>query len=1479
LNMFRSHTRRNRHIKFSLRKQFSERLKESTFSSDTFPINVDDVVSAGFFNIGSLFWLSWKSAVAIVDTLTSRTVAYWNFPSDSQITVVCSFKFNDSDAGLLVATWNETSKAVLCVFDLMSNRIVRQYNFNQKINCLEIVKDNSLPLERWISRTPPLFHSWQTAVAVGVDEGHVYLIDVRLSSRIEPEKESNNSMVSDSSENFIFVDLLAEHHFNGTFRTENRYRKVELLLNEISCTALKFQKQSFILAVGFNFGEFLLFDLTEFMSIYFSNFLKKSIVSGFCFVEPENAIRSTLYCWTFRENLPDHRYRSSMELSKMVFLEKSVDNAETDYQKMHSCNVCFKQTLRKCRKFVSCTHVSSICTSTELSKSDSGQLNDSSISCCTYILWLTERNVVRGHLFDFNAWYRCGMPRRICSGKLSFCPFYTLHVIEPSSKVITANLRDIAVRDAVFTEHELYGYACALSATVQVLCKNGMRLYNCQSALAQAIKDVENMEVGQILESSEAYCRLYSVGLVTEPVDYGQLKKQAAAVWSVMLNERRVIFLMKFLNDVTELHFRKQFLEWIWDTCVMIKHELAEFCNRHLSIFGFDPYWETLVCLTKFRIILDQLLLLHQVALNNFALGKDGCSELHARQEALTLIAIYVHMIIWFLDHALAVNMTSSHWKYFDMHKTVHKPQQISTHKDGKLLIDMFLNEVEQTVGSDFRGLKYLHSPNLPHLLNIYLFPGVELKIKHAIVFYFMLNCVGCPPEAEVPSPVNRLVELFNHQLLRSLDSVFADLIQCCWLFDHDNHEKGYAYLRDLALENAHCFNNKIWNEMLKRFSGEKTTLNRFMDRLRSWKDRYTFETVESKIASELVGQLKNKNSNTVEVFWPRYLQLNSILPESIDRMERISFDTSLRNASTSVVDSFSVVSLSNDQKWIECVNAMKIVDAKLQLTLGKQMSIAAKMLPLISNFSTADRQLAKRLTDCSTLKDIRKRKWNRTTLSSREYFANDVDDDSPPNYKTKKMNEETLCSTVDESFVEVSPFTIEASHADMRCSIDLERFQYILDALFLPDSESVVAVETEPKEPRPPILKLSTNSAMTQRKNTDKSSESVKEVSFEFPAEEEEEVLVEDEEEGREFDENDTSTSDDSYSILSIDGSDIIDPDDESEDRSQSPIQSATHVLHEVIPLMESVENEAEDDDLSFEGNESGRWLKNQPKTLQVVEDDDAEQEILPPNKSHEKRSEVVIDDQQQQQQKKRAEAQAEEEQEQQQIEFVSQCKVESFIYDASVEDLFISDDEENEKDQPSHYVETFVRDDNSMELKYSSSYLSEDTDQAHLSPLQHHDVVIYVQTGMQNIGGQSGMSLLSDDDESRNRSADIVQFTADDKVTETKSEPLLCSGLKSADAEELSERVNFIDDDDDDEAEDKSSASVLNYQVFVAGEVERNNSPVDESSISSEEAEGKPQAQVYSPPMTRARAKKTEKSRIPDAGADDGDKDHHPL
>ncbi|KRZ56332.1 Protein ELYS, partial [Trichinella nativa] len=1436
LNMFRSHTRKNRHIKFSLRKQFGECLKESTFSSDTFPVDVDEVVSAGFFDTGSLFWLSWKFSVAIVDTLTSRTVAYWNFPSDTLITVVCPFKFNDSDAGLLVATWNETSKAVLCVFDLMSNRIVRQYNFNQKINCLEIVKDNSLSLERWICRTPPSFHSWQTAVAVGVDEGHVYLIDVCLSSRIEPEKESDNSTVSASSEDINctrFVDILAPHHkSNGTFRTRNRYRKVQLLLNEISCTALKFQKQSFILAVGFNFGEFLLFDLTEFTSIYFSNFLKKSIVSGFCFVEPENAIRSTLYCWTFRENLPDRRYRSSMELSKMVFLEKSVDNSETDYQKMYSCNVCFKQTLRKCRKFVNCTHVTSTCTNSN--ESDSGQLNDSSISCCTYILWLTEKNVVRGHLFDFNAWYRCGMPRRICSGKLSFCPFYTLHIIEPPSKVISANLRDIAVRDAVFTEHELCGYACALSATVRVLCKSGMKLYNCQSAPAQAIKDVENMEVTQVLESLEAYCRLYSVGLVTESVDYNQLEKQAAAVWSIMLNERRVIFLMKFLVDVTELQARKQFLEWIWDTCVMIKHELADFCNRHLNIFGFDPYWETLVYLTKYRIILDQLLLLHQMALNSFALGKDGCSELHARQEALTLIAIYVHMIIWFLDHALAVNMTSSHWKCFDIRKTVHKSKQISMHKDGKLLIDMFLNEVEQTVGSGFRGLKYLYSPTLPHLLNIYLFPGVELKIKHAIVFYFMLSCVGCsPPEAQLPSPVNRLVELFNQQLFRSLDSVFADLIQCCWLFDYDNHEKGYAYLRDLALDNSYCFNNKIWNEMLKRFSGDKTTLNRFMDRLRCWKDGHVFETVESKIASELVGQLKNKNSDTVEVFWPRYLQLNSILPQSMDRMERSSFDTSSLNASTSIVDSFPVISSSNDkciffleyfififqffEKWMECVNALKIADAKLQLTLGKQMNIAAKMLPLISNFSTSDRQLEKYRTDCSTSKDIRKRKWNRATLLSREYFASDVDDDFPPNYKTKKMNEETLCSstTVEDSFVEVSPFTIEASRADVRCSIDLERFQYILDALFLPDSESVVAVETEPKKPRPPILKLSTNSAMKQGKNatTEKSSESVKEVSFEFPAEEEEEMLVEDEEEGREFDENDTSTSDDSYSILSIDDSDINDPF-ESEDGSQQLIQSAT------VPVEKN-------DDLSFEGNESGRWLNknNQPKMLQ---DDDVEQVILPRNKSNE----IVIDDQQQ-------------------MELVSQWKVESFTYDASVEDPFISDDEEeeNENDQPFRFVETFV---SSAQLKKHCSNENVRSDQSHsLSSAQLHGDV---QSGM-----ESGC-LLSDDDE---YSAGIVDEVENERLIRSRR-------FNPADAA----------------AKKKSSSSALKYQIFVGGvEMERNfnsplvgeQQPVVESSVSGDSdddddvVEKKSRAQIYSPPMTRARAKKSEKSKN-NPHADDG-------
>ncbi|XP_003370675.1 hypothetical protein Tsp_09889 [Trichinella spiralis] len=1032
----------------------------------------------------SLFWLSWKFSVAIVDTLTSRTVAYWNFPSDSLITVVCPFKFNDSDAGLLVATWNETSKAVLCVFDLMSNRIVRQYNFNQKINCLEIVKDNSLSLERWICRTPPSFHSWQTAVAVGVDEGHVYLIDVCLSSRIEPEKEPNDSTVSALSEDINrtrFVDILAEHHkSNGTFRTQNRYRKVEMLLNEISCTALKFQKQSFILAVGFNFGEFLLFDLTEFMSIYFSNFLKKSIVSGFCFVEPENAIRSTLYCWTFRENLPDRRYRSSMELSKMVFLEKSVDNSETDYQKMCSCNVCFKQTLRKCRKFVSCTHVTSTCTNSN--ESDSGQLNDSSISCCTYILWLTEKNVVRGHLFDFNAWYRCGMPRRICSGKLSFCPFYTLHIIEPPSKVITANvsrlingqqnvesrlfsiqLRDIAVRDAVFTEHELCGYACALSATVRVLCKNGMKLYNCQSAPAQ--------------------------------------EKQAAAVWSIMLNERRVIFLMKFLVDVTELQARKQFLEWIWDTCVMIKHELADFCNRHLNIFGFDPYWETLRWDVADRYVFERS-------------GADG-------------------------------------WKWFSW-------------------------------------------------FEIFVLTYPTSSVEYLLVSWGGIENQACD----------------------------------CILF--------YAQLR----------------------RGDKTTLNRFMDRLRCCKDGHVFETVE-------------------------------------------------------------------------------------------------------------------------------------------------------------RMNEETLCSsTVEDSFVEVSPFTIEASRADVRCSIDLERFQYILDALFLPDSESVVAAETEPKKPRPPILKLSTNSAMKQEKNTtEKSSESVKEVSFEFPAEEEEEVLVEDEEEGREYDENDTSTSDDSYSILSIDDSDINDhPDDESEDGSQPPIQSAT-VPHEVIRPVEK--NDAQDDDLSFEGNESGRWLNNnQPKMLQVVQVE--QQVILPRSKSNEKRSEVVIDDRQ--------------------MELVSQCKVESFTYDASVEDPFISDDEENENDQPSRFVETFV---SSVQLKYYSS--ENPTDQSHLQTM-HGDV----QSGMISGG------LLSDDDE----------YSAGD---EAESERLI-----------RSRRFNPADA----AAKEKSSSSAaLKYQIFVGGvEMERDfNSPlVGERPPSSvpgdsdeEEEEKKSQAQVYSPPMTRARAKKSEKSKNNPhaaAAADDG-------
>ncbi|OUC47860.1 hypothetical protein D917_06599 [Trichinella nativa] len=313
--------------------------------------------------------------------------------------------------------------------------------------------------------------------------------------------------------------------------------------------------------------------------------------------------------------------------------------------------------------------------------------------------------------------------------------------------------------------------------------------------------------------------------------------------------------------------------------------------------------------------------------------------------------------------------------------------------------------------------------------------------------------------------------------------------------------------------------------------------------------------------------------------------------------------------------------------------------------------------------------------------------------------------------------------------------------------------------------------------------------------------------------------MLVEDEEEGREFDENDTSTSDDSYSILSIDDSDINDhPDDESEDGSQQLIQSAT-VPHEVIRPVEK--NDAQDDDLSFEGNESGRWLNNnQPKMLQVVQVE--QQVILPRNKSNEKRSEIVIDDQQ--------------------MELVSQWKVESFTYDASVEDPFISDDEENENDQPFRFVETFV---NSAQLKHCSN--ENPTDQSHLQTM-HGDV----QSGM--ISG----CLLSDDDE----------YSAGD---EAESERLIRSRrFTPADAA----------------AKEKSSSSAaLKYQIFVGGvEMERNfNSPLvgeqQPSSVSGdsdeEEVEKKSRAQIYSPPMTRARAKKSEKSKNnphADAAADDG-------
>lgn len=391
----------------------------------------------------------------------------------------------------------------VCLFNIFSSRVIRCLNLSNRITSLQcLASPSSAP--RYLCEELLLMSG---LIAVGTQEGHVYLVDCSIDDDLEVSDESSPCQP-------CFTTLAGGAQKVAQQRTKAMQRgqhlcvplhelkpakkrsKVFSFTDTASGEAVHFPDSGVIvsglcfvpqiggLLVGYNFGAWQFWNVSavgsrgcpvslEYSSPYVSEALP---VIGFCFQEPENDPRNFVYVWALRgENDLDSEEEkeglanlASIALHALAFQSRDENDTGVLYSGLMSCQQRFLHHLDAAAEhqvkgslFLGGStlplsapgHHAGHAGRKDMSEIEDCQIN---LGLCTF-LWevIRDKNQSQGEedsrfflgIFDLNAWYQAQMPNDVVIESSSQCSYFSVCALDETLLVDdeTANVLDCRI--------------------------------------------------------------------------------------------------------------------------------------------------------------------------------------------------------------------------------------------------------------------------------------------------------------------------------------------------------------------------------------------------------------------------------------------------------------------------------------------------------------------------------------------------------------------------------------------------------------------------------------------------------------------------------------------------------------------------------------------------------------------------------------------------------------------------------------------------------------------------------------------------------------------------------------------------------------------------------------------------------------------------------------------------------------------------
>ncbi|RMX53817.1 hypothetical protein pdam_00000467 [Pocillopora damicornis] len=292
-------------------------------------------ILGGVLGAGKFAWLARGATLEVINTINGERQACCRFgwsPQRQRFLSISSVnELHIEDGTKLLVGLKDLSSGgagVLVIFDPLLSRVIKAIEVPYPVTVVE-----SLRLLFGIA-------------AVGTEQGHCYLVDLRLDDEDEQFDEWRTSPIE-------VVDPLAcdlaqlrntartnESHLGievgGCCHTFGRFSYVScdftelksLFSGDVFVTAVKYVRQTSTLVVGFNFGCFQMWNMETLSHVYSSQVGQYySAVTHFMYQEPENDPRYCCYLWVARgplvlENCPETP--ATLTLYQLVFASRDI---------------------------------------------------------------------------------------------------------------------------------------------------------------------------------------------------------------------------------------------------------------------------------------------------------------------------------------------------------------------------------------------------------------------------------------------------------------------------------------------------------------------------------------------------------------------------------------------------------------------------------------------------------------------------------------------------------------------------------------------------------------------------------------------------------------------------------------------------------------------------------------------------------------------------------------------------------------------------------------------------------------------------------------------------------------------------------------------------------------------------------------------------------------------------------------------------